>query len=179
MKNVVESLSKDEDIAFWLQNEFYYLKEEDKNILISKDAWLNDNIMNAPKKLICKALGKIDRFQSVLNSQKKTNYPFRAVSNEHIQLLHEGNQHWLLSFCSCDRVQICDSLKNKAGRYTLGSLNALYRKFKDTSTGKLTMSFLPVQKQEDGFNCGVFAIAYAAKFWMGNRPLKLDLMCSR
>ena len=73
--------------SFWLQNEFYYLKVEDKNILTTEDAWLNDRIMDAAQKLICKALGKIDSYQLVLNSEKKTNYPFRTVNNEH----YDGN----------------------------------------------------------------------------------------
>ena len=54
----------------WLQNVFYYLKNEHKNILTTKDAWLNDRIMDADQKLIRKVLGKIGSFQSVLNSQK-------------------------------------------------------------------------------------------------------------
>ena len=65
----MESLAEEENIAVWLQNEFYYLKNEDKNILMTKDAWPNNGIMDAAQKLICKALSKIDSFQSVLNSQ--------------------------------------------------------------------------------------------------------------
>ena len=110
-KNAVELFAKEENPVFWLQNEFYYLKNEDKNILMTKDAWLHDRIMKAAQKLICKALGKIDSFQSVLNSQKRSHYPFRAVKNEHIQLLHDR----------------CDSLKYHAGRFMLKSLNALYQ----------------------------------------------------
>ena len=68
-KRAVESLAEEENIAVWLQNEFYYLKNEDKNILMTKDAWPNNGIMDAAQKLICKALSKIDSFQSVLNSQ--------------------------------------------------------------------------------------------------------------
>ena len=68
-----ESFAREENEEFWLLNEFYYLKVEDKNILTTKDAWLNDRIMDAAKKLICKALGKIDSYQPVLNSGKKRN----------------------------------------------------------------------------------------------------------
>ena len=56
----IQSVLENEE--FWLQN--------DKNILTTKDAWLNDRIMDAAQKLICKALGKIGSFQSLLNSQK-------------------------------------------------------------------------------------------------------------
>ena len=33
--------------GFWLRNENFYLKVEDKNILLSSNAWLNDKIMDA------------------------------------------------------------------------------------------------------------------------------------
>ena len=70
-ENAVKTFAKEENPAFWLQNEFYYLKNEDKNILMTKDAWLNDRIMDAVQKLIRKALGKIDSFQLVLHTHKK------------------------------------------------------------------------------------------------------------
>ena len=54
--------------------------------------------MDADQKLICKVLGKTHSFQSVFNSQKRPNYPFRAANNEHMQLLHDGNNNWLLFF---------------------------------------------------------------------------------
>ena len=123
--------------------------------------------MDAAQKLICKALCKIDSYQSVLNSEKKRNYSLRVVNNEHIQLLHDGNNHLLLSFCSSGRVLICDSLKSNAGRITQSRLNALYQNLKGTTSGKLTLSFLPVQKQEHRFNCGPFIIAYAAEILDG------------
>ena len=38
----------------WLRNEMYIRKKEDQHLLLSKDAWLNDRIMDAAQKLICK-----------------------------------------------------------------------------------------------------------------------------
>ena len=103
---------------------------------------------------------------------KITPFPTQIrVHNEHIQLLHDGNNHWLLSFCFSGRVQICDSLKNHAGRFTLKSINAPYRNFNETSSGILTLLFMLVQKQEDDFNCGAFAIAYSAEFLDGKSPI--------
>ena len=116
-------------------------KNEEKNMLITKGTWPNDRIMEAAQKLICKALGKINSFQSVLNPQKSSNYPFRVVNNKYIQLLHDVNNHWLLSFCSSDRAQICDSLKSHAGRFTLWSLKSLYQNFKDIKRQRQIHSF--------------------------------------
>ena len=37
-KKAAESFAKEENLAFWFQNEFYSLKNEGKNILMTKDA---------------------------------------------------------------------------------------------------------------------------------------------
>ena len=64
----------------WLRNEMYTLKKEDQHLLLSKDAWLNNRIMDTAQKLICKEIGTNESNQSVLNSEKKTIDPFRPVS---------------------------------------------------------------------------------------------------
>ena len=46
--------------------------------------------MDAAQKLICKETGTDESYQSVLNSEKKTIDPFHPVSQEHVQLLHDG-----------------------------------------------------------------------------------------
>ena len=51
----------------WLKNELHGLTEVDKEILESKDGWLNDNRMNAGQQLICKTLGSFEACQLVLN----------------------------------------------------------------------------------------------------------------
>ena len=91
----------------WLKTTDYLLTEKEKNILLSDTEWLNDNIMDAAQKLICKALS-LESYQSVLNWQKRGT-PFFEVGEEHIQLMHDGVKRWLLSFNSNGRVQVCDS----------------------------------------------------------------------
>ena len=100
----------------WLRNEMYILKKEDQHILLSKDAWLHDRIMDAAQKLICKEIGTDESYQSVLNSEKKTIGPFHPVSQEYVQLVHDGANHWFLSFCSNGRVQVCDSFRSSLPR---------------------------------------------------------------
>ena len=84
----------------------YILKKEDQHLLLSKDDWLNDRIMDAAQKLICKEIGRDESYQSVLNSEKKTIDPSHPVSQEHVQLRYDGANHWFLSFCS----KACTSL---------------------------------------------------------------------
>lgn len=131
---------------------------------------MNDSLMDAAQKLICKAIGDIDSYQSVLNSQKRK-VPYYPTGNEHLQLLHDGVNHWLLSCNSNDRVKVCDSLRTNLGNVTKRCLKALYKPLLDDN-GKLHVTMLPVEKQSDGFNCGVYAIAYAADILHGVSPME-------
>ena len=51
VNNNVNTRSNQHD-GFSLKNEHFYLKEEYKNILLSSDTWLNDQIMDAAQALI-------------------------------------------------------------------------------------------------------------------------------
>ena len=133
-------------IRYWIQSESYNLLHEDQQILLSPTAWLNDSIMDAAQKLICNSLGL--EYQSVLNVQKRDALKFYPVSNEHVQLMHDGNDPWILSLCSNGQVQICDSLRRPFSRATTQSLNAIYRHYK--CDGKLLVNHLDVQRQNDG-----------------------------
>ena len=155
---------------FWMKYDLYNFKIEDKRILQSTDGWLNDRIMDAAQKLICKTLGIENTYQSVLNCKMRDNVPYQPVSDDHIQILHDGDNHWLLSFCSNRRVQICDSLRTTLSRVSQKCVRALYKKCVDRR-GRVVISFLPVQKQPDGYNCGVFSIAFAAEILDGASPI--------
>ena len=127
--------------------------------------------MDPAQKLICKTLGEEDNYQSVLNTQKNAAMPFNPVYNDHIQLLHDGGSHWFLSFCSSGRVQICDSLKSTLNRSSMKSVYSLYKHVVGEFE-KVKPNFLPAHKQTDGFNCGPFAIAYAAEILHGRSSME-------
>ena len=55
--------------------------------------------MDAAQALICNTLGTQKLYQSVLNCQKIVK-PYKAVTQEHVHLLHDDNNYWLLSFWS-------------------------------------------------------------------------------
>ena len=65
--------------------------------------------MDAEQQLICKGLGSLETYQAVLYCPKKESTYFPG-SGDHIQLLHDGSCHCLLTFTWSGRVQICDSL---------------------------------------------------------------------
>ena len=109
----------------WLKNELYELTEADRKILESKDGWLNNNLMDAGQQLICKALGSLETYQSVLNCQKKESTYF-PVSGDHIQLLHDGSCHCLLAFTSRGRIQVCDSQHTNLTSISKNCLKSLF-----------------------------------------------------
>ena len=162
----------------WLHNRMYILTQKDKEVLLSKDEWLNDQLMDAAQKFICEEIGTPFTFQTVLNSQKIDVEPYQAVYEEHIQLLHDGRNHWILSFCSNGPVQVCDSLNTALTRSSRKAIRSLYKHY---FFGDEVISFLPVQRQPDGYNCGLFAIAFAAEILDGKSPseaiFSVDKMC--
>ena len=101
--------------------------ERSADILRSDNFWISDHLMEKTQKRICKQLGNESSYQSVLNTQKKGAMPFCPVNQDHIQLLHDGPNHWFLSFCSSDRVQICDCLKTRLNCVSMKCVYALYR----------------------------------------------------
>ena len=152
----------------WLHSRLYILSHEDKNILLSKDEWLNDNLLDAAQKLICEEIGTPSTFQTVLNSSKREIEPFQAVNEEHVQLLHDGRNHWFLSFCSNGRVQVCDSLNHTLTRSSRKAILSLYKNY--FAGREKIISFLEVQRQPASYNCGLFAIAFAAELLDGKSP---------
>ena len=114
--------------------------------------------MDAAQKLICKKLGVDHDHQSVLNVQKRRGAPYPVVKNEHIQLIDDGYGHWLITFCSSGRIQICNTLKTSLSRVNRKCVYALNK----NCAMEFIVNFLPVLNQTDGYNCGPFAIAFAA-----------------
>ena len=87
---------------YWVKNDSYFLKNEEKDILLSQNTWLNDNIMDAAQILICKELGQNIPICSQFGKRKEKH----SIENEHIQLMHDGVNHWFLSVFSGSRVQV-------------------------------------------------------------------------
>lgn len=86
--------------------------------------------------------------------------PFFSISEDQIQLMHNGENHWLMSFSSNNRVQICNSLCKNLTSVIKNCLRAIYIS-KVEKTGKLSATIVLVQKQSDCYNYRLFAIAFA------------------
>ena len=84
--------------------------------------------------------------------------------------MHNSANHWLVSCSSNDWVQICDSLYTNLTPVIKNCLKALY-KSKVEKNQKLSVTIVPVQKQSDGCNCRLYAIAFATDVLNGLSPV--------
>ena len=128
--------------------------------------WLNDDIMDAAQLLLSRKFSNVH--QSVLYCRKPEN--FQPVQGEHLQLTHDGKGHWVLVFCSRDRVQVCDSLRKRLNAGMKRCTKAPFS-FALQPDGSMPVSWLTVAKQSDFDSCGLYAIAYAADIIAGISPV--------
>ena len=125
--------------------------------------------MEAAQALIYKILGTQEHYQSALNCQKGIKL-YKAVTQEHGQLLHDGNNHSFLSFSSNDCVQACGSLNSALTQTLKTSSQALYRHF-SPDNANVMVTFLSVQKQQDHHNYDLFPVAFAAETLDSKSPI--------
>ena len=64
---------------------------------------------------------------------------------------------------------MCDSLRTNLTSVSKKCLKSTFQPF--VKNGKLEVTFLPVDKQTDGFNCGLFALGYASILLDGKSPV--------
>ena len=128
--------------------------------------------MDSTQKPICKSLGNFVSWRSTLNWQRRGK-PLLKVGEKHIHLMHDGINHWLLSFSSNGRVQDCDSLYETLGRVVKRCLKALYKSFLDKDW-QLSVTMIPVQKQKDSSSYRLFAIAFATNILEGISPAESE-----
>ena len=149
----------------WIRANGYKLSEMDHNILTGNE-WLNTSIMDAAQFMIARSIGSLH--QSVIYCRKPEK--FTPVAADHLQLIHNGKDHWILTRSINCRVQIFDSMrKKKQNGIIQRSIQCLYTLYK--TEGGITADLMNVQAQTDYFNCGVFAIAYAADILSGISPI--------
>ena len=87
-------------------------------------------------------------------------YAFEIMSDEFIQVLHNGQDHWLtISTIGTaeDEVFVFDSMYASVSTKMKHQIVTLLA----TQTKTIKLSFVDVQKQSGGYNCGLFALVFA------------------
>ena len=147
----------------WIHNELYCLMQSDRDILLSPAAWLNDNIVSAAQKLLKQQLPVRNGFQDPCCGLA---YAFQIMSDEFIQVLHNGYDHWLTISTigtATDEVFVLYASVSTKVKHQIVALLA-------TQSKTIKLSFVDVQKQSGGYDCGLFALAFATALVNGINP---------
>ena len=145
------------------------LKQSDREILLSHTAWLNDDIINAAQKLLKKANPAVPGLQDVACGLTMN---FDVEPGEFVQILHPGQRHWnTISNIGMKHaeVQVFDSLYMCVPTMAKAQIATLLT----TEESVIKVSFMDVQMQSGGYDCGLFSIAFATAlvFWRAARVL--------
>ena len=167
---VTDSVKKDDDGMMWIPE--LNLFTTDKSVLESGE-WINDNIVFA----VMKILERQTMTKGIVGwqcTQHSKALSFKAFppGSQFIQLFHIGN-HWVTASnvtCDSDTVRIYDSK-----RYS--KVPSLFLKKQICSllrpkSKHLFFDTMNVQPQDNGNDCGLFAIAYATELANRHDPTR-------
>lgn len=160
-----ENHGKESTSNQWMEVDNIHLKQEDKQILMSEDMWLNDNIINAAQRLLKYQFNYIGGFQDTLLQSK---LQFSIENGEFIQILNKNNNHWILvtnvGTEQFSYVRIVDSLGSKHLPLEIQNIIA---SMLHTPSPEIKLKFDDVQQQNDLNSCGLFAVAFATSLCFG------------
>ncbi|KZS01293.1 Uncharacterized protein APZ42_002096, partial [Daphnia magna] len=97
-------------------------------------------------------------------------YP-KATEDKWMQVIHDGRDHWVLvakGFVQPEHVNVYDSLVGSAwhDKHVLSCMSSLLK----TDEKKMTYIVKQCQRQNNSYDCGVFAIAFATSLANGEDP---------
>lgn len=96
----------------------YTLLADDRSLLLSPTAWLNDRVVSATQFLLQKQ-SAIPGFQDTTLGMTLC---FEIQRSEFIQILHDGHNHWLtISSIGCKspaEILVYDSMYSSVGSYS-------------------------------------------------------------
>ena len=104
-----------------------------------------------------KLVTHVNGLQDPLLGQKLN---LREYSEEFIQLLHDGKHHWVtIITLDCQPGEVKYNNSKFKGKLTESVKNQIccITRFKGKN---IKIDIVPVQKQQNGFQCGVYAIAF-------------------
>ena len=107
------------------------------------------------------------------------NFP-KATGEKFVQIVHDGHDHWLVvakGFSEQDLMLVYDSMAgtNWKSQHVIGCMSSLLR----TPEKQMRYKVKACQRQGNGFDCGVFAIAFATSLVHGEDPSELSYTPSK
>lgn len=93
----------------------------------------------------------------------------QAQGDKWMQIVHDGNDHWVLiakGFSQPEHVLVYDSLPGSPHRYS-NHILIYISSLLESANKEMTYIVKTCQRQSNGYDCGVFAIAFAASLANG------------
>ncbi len=180
-ENVIDLTSSQDSsqmpqISFWIQCKLYNLTDRAQRILLSPIGWLTDDHMLAAQKLMSVQLGfnSENEIQSTLLSQTRGG-GFKPVKRFYVQVHNVscGGGHWVLSKLDWQKKEVFlfDSYSVEPLPIDLiRQLHQLYGHMVNENDKKLHLTLVNVQRQPNGYDCGLFAIANGFEIVSGGNP---------
>jgi hypothetical protein len=140
----------------------------DKGLTVTKDSWLETGHINRAMQILklqhpeigglfCSSLGTAQEFP-------------KATGQQWMQIVHDGTNHWMLvakGFALPQHVLLYDSSPGvHVKKHVLGCMKSLLQ----PPSAKMTYVVRGCQRQSNGFDCGVFSIAFATSLANGEDP---------
>lgn len=141
--------------------------------------WLNDGIIHAAQSLLRQQTkAKVFGWQSSQCSKRKGLFCPLPPNSPFIQILHVQGCHWITTSnvdpcdgdfnCRRQAVDIYDS--GRAPTISL-STKKMICSFMKPNTNTLHFDLMNIQDQQNSYDCGVYAIAYATELAHGKDPI--------
>ena len=150
----------------WVKNCLYQLTCDERDILISENEWLTDNLILASHKIL-REQSSISGFQDPIKGEKMA---LSIMKENFIQILHDGYGHWFtvstIGAQASYEVFIYDSMLCSLGGHGRKQVAALLA----CPEKEISIKMMKVQQQEGKNDCGLFAIAFATALANGVQP---------
>ena len=155
------------------------LAAKDISILKSASGWLTDNHMFVANYILKKDHPYIDGLQDTLLQQ---NLSWNVPTGEFVQVLHIEGNHWI----TISNINVAETSKSSAN--TVNVYDSMYKIIThDTKLligqyhqgDKVRINIMHVQQQQNGSDCGVFAIAFAKALLSGIDPTQISFIDPR
>ena len=135
--------------------------------LITNGEMLNDAVINEAQTLLH------EQFPGVGGLEDTTLGPifmFSVQKGEFVQVLHDGNIHWVCISnigCKAHEINYYDSLRgSRVSWYLLQQIASIVHE----EGPELVINSKKVQKQNNGVDCGLYALAFATSLVNGIKP---------
>ena len=138
----------------WIEYDAIRLVLDDRSTILS-GGYLNDKHIYFGQNLIRRRFPEINGLKSTLEITKPS-YKFEMSDSLIIQVIHCKDNHWITASnigCQESEITIYDSLYKAIDQRTSEMLSRLF--------SKTTFTVKQPQKQTNGYDCGLFALAFA------------------